>query len=89
MNKTLAEAAADLAAAVDGVKDAICQAVAVSIPKRLAYWIAIRVLAGATFNNYQDWLEQMTIARLALDTWRDRGNDDNWPEYKNRFTWRK
>lgn len=69
--------------------DKLYQALALWLPRRFAYWVAIRVLAGATFTNYQDWLEQMAIARVALDQWRDAGNDDNWPEYKGRFRWRK
>lgn len=89
MSKTLGQATAELAVAVDAVNDAICQAVAVAIPKRLAYWVAIRVLAGATFTDYATWLEQMTAARRALEEWRDSGTDDNWVEYKWRFKWRK
>lgn len=87
--KTLGESVSNLAAAVDAVKDAICQSIVPAIPKRLAYWVAIRVLAGSTFPDYATWLEQMSAARIALDEWRASGNDDNWPEYKGRFKWRK
>lgn len=73
--------------AVDNLKNKAAQAIAIALPRRLAYWVAIRVLSGATFDRYEDWLENMIIAKRALDAWRDSGNDDNWETFKGRFKW--
>lgn len=73
--------------AIDNLKNKAAQAIAIALPRRLAYWVAIRVLSGTTFDRYEDWLENMIVAKRALDAWRATGNDDNWETFKGRYKW--